>query len=109
MREAHEETGPRISVSHLIGMYQCPQTSEGFGIVNFVFHSEVTGGALTPSASHPDVRYFSTDEIAVLVAKRMVRGRHIPFAISDNRRGQQFPLEIVQIVPEMGRPVNGRS
>jgi ADP-ribose pyrophosphatase YjhB (NUDIX family) len=34
-REAEEETGLVISVSHLIGI--CAQTSEGFGMVNFVF------------------------------------------------------------------------
>ncbi len=48
-REAEEETGLSVSVSHLIGIYQCPQTNEGFGIVNFVFYSEAVGGALTPS------------------------------------------------------------
>ncbi len=36
VREADEETGLSVSVSHLIGIYQCPQTSEGFGVVNFV-------------------------------------------------------------------------
>ncbi len=48
-------------------------------------------------------------EIAELVAKRQVRGRHIPLAISDHGRGQRFPLDTIQTVPEMGRPVNGHS
>jgi 8-oxo-dGTP pyrophosphatase MutT (NUDIX family) len=109
VREADEETGLRVSVSHLIGIYQCPQTSEGFGVVNFVFYSEVTGGTLKPSPSHPDVRYFSTNEIEALEAKRMVRGRHISLAISDHGRGQRFPLDVIQTVFEMGRPVDGCS
>ncbi len=44
VREAQEEAGLTVSVSHLIGVYECPQTSEGFGVVNFVFYSEVIGG-----------------------------------------------------------------
>ncbi len=104
VREAQEETGLSVSVSHLVGIYQCPQTSEGFGVVNFVFYSEVTGGSVAPSTIHPVARYFSTAEIDELVAKRMVRGRHIPLAISDHSRGQRFPVDIIQTVPVMGRP-----
>lgn len=104
VREAQEETGLNVSVSHLVGIYQCPETSEGFGVVNFVFYSEVTGGSVMPSTVHPVVRYFSTTEIEELGAERMVRGSHIPLAISDHRRGQRFPVDIIQIVPVMGRP-----
>lgn len=104
VRETEEETGLNVSASHVVGIYQCPRTSEGFGVVNFVFYSEVTGGSLTPSPAHPVVRYFSTAEIQELVAQRLVRGRHIPLAISDHNRGQSLPLDIIQIVPEMGRP-----
>lgn len=104
IREAEEETGLSVSVSHLIGIYQCPQSSEGFGVVNFVFYSVVTGGVVTPSTTHPVVRYCSTAEIEELVAKRMVRGGHIPLAISDHRRGQRLPLDIIQAVPAMSRP-----
>lgn len=104
VREAEEETGLNVAVSHLIGIYQCPQTTEGFGVVNFVFYSEVTGGSLTPSTAHPVVRYFSTADIQKLLEQRLVRGRHIPLAISDHMRGQSLPLEMIQIVPEMERP-----
>jgi 8-oxo-dGTP pyrophosphatase MutT (NUDIX family) len=104
VREAKEETGFDVVVSHLIGIYQCPQTTEGFGVVNFVFYSEVTGGSLTPSTAHPIVRYFSTADIQELAEQQLVRGRHILLAIADHSRGQSLPLDMIQIVPEMERP-----
>ncbi len=64
MREAEEETRLSVSVSHLIGIYQCPQTCEGFGVVNLGFSSVLRGGVVTPSASPP-----------VVGARRERRGR----------------------------------
>lgn len=106
VREAQEETGLWVEVDHLVGIYQCPKTSEGFGVVNFVYFSEVVGGVLRTSDAHPVVRYFSKDEIAEMVADRMVRGRHIPAAIADHEAGRRLPTSLTQVVPEMGRPYN---
>jgi 8-oxo-dGTP diphosphatase len=107
VREAKEETGLDVVISHLVGIYQCSLTSEGFGVVNFVFFADIAGGVLTPSGAHPVVRFFSTDEIADLVAERMVRGRYIPLAIADHERGIRLSLGLIQSVPAMGRPAAG--
>jgi 8-oxo-dGTP diphosphatase len=104
VREAQEETGLDVAVDHLVGIYQCPRTSEGFGVVNFVFFSQVVGGALRTSLAHPVVRYFSTKEIAEMVSARMIRGRHVPAAIADHESGRHLATSLIQIVPEMGRP-----
>jgi 8-oxo-dGTP pyrophosphatase MutT (NUDIX family) len=104
VREAQEETGLEVGVDHLVGIYQCPRTSEGFGVVNFVFFSEVLGGVLRTSCAHPVVRYFSTDEITEMVSARMVRGRHIPAAIADHEAGRRLATSLIQVVPEMGQP-----
>src|SRR5688500_17184701 len=37
VREAKEESGLDVTVDHLVGLYHCPQTSEGFGVLNIVF------------------------------------------------------------------------
>ena len=104
VREAEEETGLEVAIDHLVGIYQCPRTSEGFGVVNFVFFSRVIGGALRTSAAHPVVRYFSKAEIEGMVSERMVRGRHIPSAIADHEAGRQLPTSVIQVVSEMERP-----
>jgi hypothetical protein len=93
-----------VAVDHLVGIYQCPKTSEGFGVVNFVFFSEVVGGVRRTSSAHPVVRYFSKEEIAEMVSARMIRGRHIPAAIADHEAGRKLAISLIQVVPEMGRP-----
>src|SRR5687768_13879574 len=46
VREAWEETGLRVLVASLVGVYQCPMTSEATSVVNFVFESHVVAGAI---------------------------------------------------------------
>jgi ADP-ribose pyrophosphatase YjhB (NUDIX family) len=99
MREAKEETGLEIAVDHLVGLYHCPKTSEGFGVLNFVFVCHAVGGELCTSPQHPEVRYFSRAEVAELALERLIRGTHIERAIDDHARGKQLPLDLVEVVP----------
>lgn len=98
VREAKEETGLEVEVDHLIGLYQCARTSEGFGVVNFIFASRVVGGTICATREHPVVRYFSRAEIAGLADERLLRGSHIEIAIDDGDRGQRLPLNTVRLV-----------
>ena len=59
VREAKEETGLDVEIEHLIGLYQCVRTTEGFAVVNFVFASRVLGGTLAETVEHPVVRFFT--------------------------------------------------
>jgi hypothetical protein len=43
-------------------------------VVNFVYFSEAIGGSLTPSATHPVVRFFDKDEIDSLFDRQLVKG-----------------------------------
>lgn len=102
-REAREEAGVEVEVADLIGIYQCPQTSEGFGVVNFVFSSVITGGSPTASEAHPVARFFSLDEIESMAAEGMLRGTHIALSIADHRAGRRLPQNtIVHAPPSSG-------
>lgn len=99
VREAKEETGLDVTIDHIVGLYQCPQTSEGFGVVNFVFASRVAAGEIVISKAHPEVRYFSRAEVSDLAAQRMLRGSHIELAMDDHARGQRLSLDVLRVVP----------
>jgi ADP-ribose pyrophosphatase YjhB (NUDIX family) len=104
VREAKEESGLDVAISHLVGIYQRPRTKEGFGVVNFVFFASASGGALLPSEAHPVVRFFSKDEIDSLLNRRLLRGRHIPLAIADHEAGRTLALDLIRMVAPLGSP-----
>jgi 8-oxo-dGTP diphosphatase len=103
-REAREEAGLEVDPQYLIAIYHCPRTSEGVGVVNFVFRSKVVGGELRPTAEHPDVRYFTRDEVAELGRARRLRGAHIELAIDQCAAGARLPQDIVQLVASSTQP-----
>jgi ADP-ribose pyrophosphatase YjhB (NUDIX family) len=109
VREAKEETGLDVTVEHIVGLYHCPQTSEGFGVVNVVFASSVIGGKIATSDAHPEVRYFTRAEVADLAARRLLRGSHIELAIDAHAVGQRLPLDLLRVVPASPLPAPAAS
>ena len=104
VREAFEETGLHVAVDHLVGLYQCPETSEGFGVLNVVFASHVVDGAITTSEAHPVVQYFTREQIAAMAEQRLIRGTHIELAIDDYLAGHELPAGMIRIVPPSPLP-----
>lgn len=104
VREAREEAGIDVTPEYLVGIYQCPRTSEGVGVVNFVFRSAPTGGAVRTSEEHPEVRYFTREEVAGLGRQGRLRGIHIELAIDQCAAGARLPLDTVQVVPSSTLP-----
>lgn len=99
IREAEEESGLVVEVERLVGIYHCARTSEGFGVVNFVFASRVVGGAIRVSDAHPIVRYFTRVEIAGLARDGLLRGSHIELALDHHAQGRKLPTDTLQNVP----------
>jgi ADP-ribose pyrophosphatase YjhB (NUDIX family) len=106
-RECLEETGLVVRVERLVGIYQCPRTSEGFAVVNFVFASKPTGGVVAASDLHPEAAYLSRADIAELGRKRMLRGTHIERAIDAFETGAELPLTLVEVVEASPLPFAG--
>lgn len=97
-REALEETGLEVKPEHLVGLYHCPRTSEGFGVVNFVFATSVVGGELMTSDAHPEVRWFDRDEIAAMGNQLLLRGTHIELALDDYAAGRRLAQDAIRTV-----------
>ena len=112
VREAREETGLDVQVEYLCAIYHCPRTTEGVGVVNFVFCSKVSGGQLRTSAEHPVVEYFSREEIAEMGREGRLRGVHVELAIDQCAAGARLPMDTVQLIacpPSPAGPERGRS
>jgi ADP-ribose pyrophosphatase YjhB (NUDIX family) len=95
VREVREETGLEVSVDRLVGIWQCVETSEGFGVVNFVFAATIVGGLVAESAEHPEVVWLTRAEIRDLGTARRLRGSHVERALEAYERGDQT------VVPEV--------
>lgn len=98
IREAKEETGLDIMPKHLIGIYQKPKSKTGANLVFFIFHSIIKGGEITPSLEHPEVKFFSYDEIIMLEKKHFLRSPHILLALDAYRRKDFKDISHLSIV-----------
>ena len=108
-REAREETGLTVAIEALVGVYHCPKTSEGHGVVNFVFVARPLAGKIAASSAHPEVRYFSRAEVAALAADGMIRGTHIERAIDQYEAGNALPLSLIQLVAASPQPAGANA
>lgn len=72
IREVWEETGLKVSVSHLVGVYSSPDFLVEYAdgnrvqIVALHFEAQVTGGMLGLSDETTEVGYFTLPEIAAM-------------------------------------------
>lgn len=90
VREAREEAGVEVEIERLLGIWHCPETSEGFAVVNFVFAARIVAGEPAPSDDHPEVGWFTREEIANLE----LRGRHVVPALDAHERGAETPVPV---------------
>jgi len=92
-REVWEETGLRVRVVKLLGVYTSPHLiveypdGNKFQLVGFSFEVEVTGGELGLSDETTDYGYFSRDQIAGMDLMQHHRER-----IADALAGQTMPF-----------------
>ena len=94
-REALEETGLRVEVGALLGIYHCPTSLEGGAAVHFVFRSEVCSGQLRTTAQQPEVTFVSRLEVDDLLDKNLIRGQHVRLALQAADAGTALPVDLV--------------
>ncbi len=112
IRETQEETGLRVSLQNLVGIYHSPRTAHGSYGVNFVFRGERTGGEIAKSADHPEVGYFTRDEVQSKVEAGQFRSTElIRRILLDVDSGQSLSLDSIATiaVPQPFTSSNGNE
>ena len=99
VREVVEETGLHVEVDGLLGLFHCPLTSEDSYGINVVYLAHPIGGEVTTSEEHPEVGWFTADEIDALAAGGRIRGSHVAIAVARHRRGELLDESILTEVP----------
>lgn len=94
-REAKEETGLHVEPEKLVGVYQSPTSRTGNNIVCFVFKSKILGGEIQNSEAHPDVRFFSFEEIKEMDQKNILRSPYIMSALNHYKTRESFDLSTI--------------
>ena len=92
IREAKEETGLKVKPISIIGIYQMPKSKKGNNYTTFIFESKITGGEITPSTEHPEVKFFSYEEILSLNKQDLLRSSNIINSIARYKKGIRIDL-----------------
>jgi len=97
VKEAREETGYRVKVKGLVGIYQTINGEKGANVVRFLFASSIVGGKML-SKFPPDeiiqAKWFTFKEIKKI--KNKLRDKYIITAIDDYKKKGALPLGIIK-------------
>ncbi|MBN2051933.1 NUDIX hydrolase [Candidatus Woesearchaeota archaeon] len=96
IREAKEETGLNIKPEKFVGIYQLPTSKKGDNLTVFVFKSRIMSGKLRTCEEHPEVRFFSYNEIKELARKKLLRTPSIMIALKDVKKGKFLELSALR-------------
>ena len=98
VREVKEETGLNVKPIKLIGIYQRPSSSEDSNTTVFCFLSEIISGNIETSKQHPEVKFFSTEDIDNLEKQHLLRSRYMYLAIIDYLDNKSVDLDFLTIL-----------
>jgi len=97
IREAREETGLNVKPEKIIGIYQRPIKNNA-NITIIVFSSKIISGKLSNSKEHPEVKFYSYEEIKALDKKDLIRSPYITKAIKKYLDKDILNLSVLEIV-----------
>jgi 8-oxo-dGTP diphosphatase len=99
IREAEEETGFKVKLEGIVGIFQIPASEMGNNIVIIVFKSEIVTGELTHSKEHPEVEFVTLDRIKELHEQGVLRhNSYMMHAIDNFLKGRVLSLDCVKSI-----------
>ena len=98
IRETKEETGLDVDLIKCVGVYQRPASTEDTNTVFFVFEAKPINGKLTTCKDHPEVGYFSIQEIEKIKNEGNLRIKMTLHAIKDFINNQEINLSKIKSI-----------
>lgn len=93
VREVREESGYEIELTGLLTVYQT--ILPHINVSGPVFAARVVGGSAKPTAEHPEVRWFSIEELRELEAGKRLFTSYPVYAAELLLAGKLLPLDTV--------------
>jgi len=90
-RETKEETGLRVALDFLIGIYHNPNRN-GKNVVKAIYAAHVIGGKLS---DHMNAEYYSRREFSK-VPNRKLRDIAVRMAVNDYFKGKEYLIDVIK-------------
>jgi len=99
IREAKEESGLDVKPEQLVGLFQIPTSEMGNNILIYVFKSRIISGSLTTSDKHPEVAFFTLEQIKKFhEQKRLRHNSYLFYAIENYLQNKLMDLSMIKIL-----------
>ncbi len=90
-REITEETGLRVALDFVIGVYHNPSRN-GKNVIKIIYAAHPTGGKLS---DHQGARYFSRSTFNK-IPKKKLRDAAVKMAVNDYFKGKEYQLDAIR-------------
>jgi len=92
-REMEEETGMKLKIEKLIGVYHNPDR-DGVNVFKFVFLASVISGELHCPEDLHEVKWVSAEEFQKISDKQL-RDASITLSVNDWLKGKSYPIDTI--------------
>lgn len=95
VREVLEESGYEVELTGFLGFYQSIYPEKSLNVGGVIYLAKVVGGEAKPSKAHPDVAWFTHDELQTMAREGKIWTKYPPILIDDFARRGAYPLDAV--------------
>ncbi|MDD2515879.1 MAG: NUDIX hydrolase [Candidatus Gracilibacteria bacterium] len=97
-REVKEETGFDVELIKFIKIINFPKSKNLNTTTIFLFEGEVVGGKITESEEHPDVNYFSLEEIKSMNERGIFRQPRVIEIFENIDSSPRSPVDLIKVI-----------
>ncbi len=92
-REIEEETGLKVKLEKLVGVYQKPRRPDGTNVLKFIFLASVVSGTLKCPPDLQEVKWISFEELKKVPDSQLREAAVIQMAVQDYETNSAVSLK----------------